>query len=85
MKYYRITELATTTGASRDELHYMERKGFITSTRQRLKKRDVRQYSDKEANMATLIIKFRRQGFTWDIAFQKAMQDSANPPLFEIE
>ena len=76
-------ELARTTGASVDELRYMERKGFITSARVRLKQRKVRQYQDTDIRRVQLINKYRRQGFTWDVAFQKARRELENPPLFE--
>ncbi len=79
----RVTELARITGASVDELRYMERKGFINAVRARLKKREVRQYPDGDARKVKLIIKYRRQGFIWDAAFQKARRELENPPLFE--
>lgn len=67
--------------ASVDELRYMEQKGFIHPVRTRLKRREVRQYQNGDIRKAKLIIKYRRQGFTWDIAFQKARQELENPPL----
>lgn len=76
-------ELARTAGVSVDELRYMERKGFISPVRTRLKRREVRQYQDTDIRKVQLIIKYRRQGFTWDAAFKKAMQELENPPLFE--
>jgi hypothetical protein len=30
-----------------------------------------------------VIIKYRRQGFTWDMAFQKAQQEHNKPTLFD--
>lgn len=79
----RVTELARITGASVDELRYMERKGFINAVRTRIKKREVRQYPDGDVRKIKLIVKYRRQGFTWDTAFQKASRELENPPLFE--
>ena len=79
----RIMELARTAGASVDELRYMERKGFVNPVRTRLQRREVRQYQDADVRKVQLIIKYRRQGFTWDVAFQKAQRELANPPLFE--
>ena len=79
----RITELARKTGASVDEVHYHEKKGFIQSTKSRLTQREVRQFQDTDARKIQLIIKFRRQGFTWDVAFQKAQQEIDNPTLFD--
>ena len=79
----RITELARKTGASVDEVHYLEKKGFIKSIKSRLKKRDVRHFQDADTRKIQLIIKYRRQGFTWDVAFQKAQQELNKPTLFD--
>ena len=79
----RVTALAKSTGASTDELRYMERKGFIAAVRTLIKKREVRQYPDGDVRKIMLIVKYRRQGFTWDAAFQKARRELENPPLFE--
>jgi DNA-binding transcriptional MerR regulator len=79
----RITELARKTGASVDELHYLEKKGFVQSIKSRLKEREVRQFQDTDATKIQLIIKYRRQGFTWDVAFQKAQQEHNKPTLFD--
>ncbi len=79
----RIVELARETGASVDELRYMERKGFINPIRAKLKQREVRIYEDGDMRKVQLIIKYRRQGFTWDVALKKALRELENPPLFE--
>jgi DNA-binding transcriptional MerR regulator len=63
----RITELARKTGASVDEVHYLEKKGFIKSVKSRLTQRDVRHFQDTDTRKIQLIIKYRRQGFTWEI------------------
>jgi len=77
----RITELARLTGASVDEIRYLESKGFIKPSRVRLTSRKVRQYGDADARRVEAIVKYRRQGFTWDAAFQKAMKEIENPTL----
>ena len=79
----RITELARKTGASVDEIHYLEKKGFIQSVKSRLTEREVRQFQDTDARKIQVIIKYRRQGFTWDAAFQKAQQEHNKPTLFD--
>ena len=79
----RITELSRKTGASVDELRYIERKGFINSIRRRLKQREVRHYRDAEVSKVELIIKHRRQGFTWDAANARALQEMVKPSLFD--
>jgi len=80
----RITEFARKTGASVDELHYLERKGFISPVMAKLKRRMVRQYPDTDIRKLQLTIKYRRDGFTWDVAFQKALQELQNPRLFDV-
>jgi len=79
----RITELARKTGASVDEIHYLEKKGFIRSIKSRLTQREVRHFQDTDARKIQLIIKYRRQGFTWDTAFQKAQGELNKPTLFD--
>lgn len=78
-----IMELARLTGASVDEIRYMEKKGFISPVRARPKQREVRQYQDEDMRKVRLIVKYRRQGFTWDAAFQRTLREMENPPLFE--
>jgi len=78
----RITELARQTGASVDEIHYLEKKGIIKSKRVRLKQRAVRQFDEKSIRTIELIIKYRRQGFTWNVAYEKAKQEINKPALF---
>ena len=78
----RITQLARQTGASVDEIRYLEKKGFIKSAKARLKQREVRQFQEQDIRTIELIIKYRRQGFTWNVAFQKARQEIDRPALF---
>ena len=79
----RMTDLARKTGASVDEMHYLEKKGFIQSIKSRLTQREVRHFQDTDTRKIQLIIKYRRQGFTWDVAFQKAQQEHNKPTLFD--
>ena len=78
----RITKMSRLTGASTDELRYMEKKGFLTSRGHSIKSRQVRDYPEPEVSKARLIAKYRKLGFTWDTAFKKAMEEMTNPPLF---
>jgi hypothetical protein len=48
-----------------------------------LTQREVRHFQDTETRKIQLIIKYRRQGFTWDVAFQKAQQELNKPTLFD--
>ena len=79
-----ITEMSRLSGASTDELRYMERKGFLVSMAHVLKHRQVRDYPESEVGKARLIAKYRKLGFTWDAAFRKAQEELVNPPLFPI-
>ncbi|MFC1994442.1 MerR family transcriptional regulator [Chloroflexota bacterium] len=74
-----ITELGRITGASVDELRYMERKGFVSPSWTRLRQREVRTYQKEDIRKVQLILKFRKLGFTWDTASQKALQELENP------
>jgi DNA-binding transcriptional MerR regulator len=78
----RITELARQTGASVDEIHYLEKKGILKPKMVKLKQRDVRQFEESSIRAISLIIKYRRQGFTWDVAYAKARQEIDKPSLF---
>ncbi len=78
----RITEMSKLTGASVDEIRYLEKKGFIKAFKARLKARRVRHFQDEDVRTTELIIKYRRQGFTWDTSFQKARQEIDRPALF---
>ncbi len=64
-----------------DEVRYLEAKHFIEPKRVRLVRRMVRAYEDSDAKKVQLAIKFRRQGFTWDTACQKALKELVNPTL----
>jgi len=78
----RITEMSRLTGASIDELRYMEKKGFLSSKPHSLKRRQVRDYPELDVYKAKLIVKYRKLGFTWDAAFSKTLEELKNPPLF---
>ena len=78
----RITELARQTGASVDEIHYLEKKGILKSVKVKLKQRVVRQFNYESIRTIELIIKYRRQGFTWNVAYEKARQEIDKPALF---
>lgn len=78
----RITQLTKQTGATVDEIRYLEAKGFIKSERTKLKKREVRQFEEDCVRTVECIIKYRRQGFTWKSAYEKARQEIDKPTLF---
>jgi len=78
----RITELARQTGASTDEIRYLEAKGYIQSHKAKLKQRTVRHFAEENVRIIELIIKYRRQGFTWKVAYEKARQEIDRPAMF---
>ncbi len=84
-KYHdmRITQMSRTTGASVDELRYMEKKGFLQAVIIQIKRRQVRDYREEDVEKVKSIIRHRRQGFTWDTAYQKTAQDFSRPRLFQ--
>ena len=77
----RITEAARSAGATPDEIRYFERKGFIRSRWIRLKQRRVRDYPEAEVRKIELIVKYRRQGFEHNTAYEKALEEMARPRL----
>ncbi len=76
-----ITKLAKDTGASVDQIRYLEKKGFVESTWMKLRKRKVRYYSEEEATKVRLIIKYLDQGFRHDVAYEKAIEEIQSPQL----
>ncbi len=76
-----ITELAKDTGASVDQIRYLEKKGFVESTWMKLRKRKVRFYSEEAATKVRLIIKYLDQGFRYDVAYEKAIEEIQSPQL----
>ncbi len=70
-----ITELSKESGASLDQIRYLEKKGFVISTWVKLRKRKVRFYSEGETTKVRLIIKYFDQGFRYDIAYEKAIEE----------
>ncbi len=76
-----ITELAKNIGASVDQIRYLEKKGFVESTWVKLRKRKVRFYSEGEATKVRLIIKYLDQGFRYDVAYGKAVEEIQSPQL----
>ena len=76
-----ITKLAKDTGASVDQIRYLEKKGFVESTWMKLRKRKVRFYSEEEVTKVRLIIKYLDQGFRYDVAYEKTTEEIRSPQL----
>jgi DNA-binding transcriptional MerR regulator len=79
----RITETSKKTGASTDEIRYFEAKGYISSNRQRIRTREVRKYSNEDIRMIETLVKYRREGFELNTAYEKAIQEIQQPYLIE--
>lgn len=77
----RITEVARRTGATPDQIRYLERKRYITPQWASLKKRRVREYSESELLKIEFIVKYLRQGFKHEVAYQKALDELKQPRL----
>jgi DNA-binding transcriptional MerR regulator len=75
--------MARLTGASVDEVRYLEQKGYLSSVRTKLQRREVREFSEVDFEKLRHAIKYRRQGFTWDASCEKARADLVNPGLFD--
>ncbi len=64
-----------------DEIRYLEAKGFVKSSRVRLLTRRVRVYTQSDVTKIQTIIKYRRQGYTWGAAHERATREIENPTL----
>ena len=77
----RITELSRDTGATVDQIRYLEKKGYIQAKWENLNTRRVRCYPESEVAIVKLIMKYFNLGYRYDVAYQKAVQDVHSPPL----
>ena len=75
----RITQLAKRFRVTTDRIRYLEKKGYIESTWTQLNKRKIRYYSEREINKLELLIKYLDQGFRYDVAYQKAVEEMQKP------
>ena len=76
-----ITEVARQTGATVDQIRYLEKKGYIRAQWAHLKNRLVRDYVEAEIQKIELIVKYLTQGFKYDVAYEKAMVEMKQPRL----
>ena len=76
-----ITELARRTGGTIDQIRYLERKGYIEPSWVQLKNRHVRDYPESEVKKVEIVVKYLHQGFRYDVAYQKAMEEIQSPRL----
>lgn len=76
-----ITELARRTGGTIDQIRYLERKGYIESSWVQLNNRRVRNYTESEVKKIEIVVKYLHQGFRYDVAYQKAIEEMQSPRL----
>lgn len=76
-----ITELARRTGGTIDQIRYLERKRYIEPSWVQLKNRHVRDYPESEVHKVEIIVQYLHQGFRYDAAYQKAIEEMQSPRL----
>ena len=76
-----ITELARRTGGTIDQIRYLERKRYIEPSWVQLKNRRVRDYPESEVQKVEIVVKYLHQGFRYDVAYQKAIEEMQSPRL----
>lgn len=77
----RITEMARRTGATPDQIRYLEKKGYVESHRLPVKDRIVRHYEESEIPVIENIVRYLNEGFRYEAAYERALQDTQNPRL----
>lgn len=77
----RITDVAKLVGVMPDAIRWFEKKGYVKPTWKTLKKRQVRDYPEVEVQKIKLIVKYRREGFEHEVAYQKAKEELERPQL----
>ena len=78
----RIGEMSRITGATPDQIRYMESMGFITAQRLPLRYRVVRDYAESDVGKVHLIASFLREGVRYEVAYKMALEQSTQPRLF---
>ena len=68
-------ELVKNIGISHQKLYYLEQKGYIRPKKIPIAGREFRNYSEQEVKKIKLIWKYLKQGFKYDTAYQKAMNE----------
>ncbi|MBA7644589.1 hypothetical protein ES703_52333 [subsurface metagenome] len=77
----RLYQLSSITGLPVDQLRYLEKKGFVKPTWKKLKIRRVREYPEEEVLKIKLIAKYLDQGFKYEVAHDKALDELQRPRL----
>ncbi len=77
----RTPELLAKIDIPRSKLYYLEQKGYIKPRKTVIGEKEFREYSDEDVKKVEHIWKYLKKGFKYKIAFQKAMEEIANPQL----
>ena len=77
----RITLVSRLTGLSPDQIRYMEQKRYIQPSMVVIKSRKVRDYSSDDLSLLESISDYLSQGYRYDVAHSKALEDKTNPRL----
>ena len=77
----RITLVSRLTGLSPDQIRYMEQKGYIQPGMVVIKSRKVRDYSSDDISLLKSISNYLSQGYRYEVAYVKALEDRTNPRL----
>ena len=77
----RLHRIAAIVGIPAHQIRYLEEKGFVKSRWKELKQRKVKEYSENEVRKIQLIAKYLNQGFKYEVAYEKAMDELTRPRL----
>lgn len=62
-------------GIPRHKLHSLEVMGYITPRLKPIGNLEMRLYTDEDLEKITLLWKYLKEGFNYDVAYRKAMSD----------
>ncbi len=77
----RTQELLAKIDIPRQKLYYLEQKGFISPKKTVIGEKEFREYSDEDLKKIEHIWKYLKKGFKYKVAYAKAMEEIAHPPL----
>jgi len=77
----RITELAKHSKLNRDRIRYLVLKGYIEPDTILIKNRVVSDFPENEVKKIEYIAKYVNQGFRYDVAYEKAIEEIQSPQL----
>lgn len=81
----RTPELLARIDIPRQKLYYLEQKGFIKPEKTVIGDKEFREYSEEDVKKVEHIWKYLKRGFKYKIAYEKAMEELANPQLSLIK